>query len=325
MINKNQQSSDVYSENDPLDINELASLNDDISPEFIEQLQNKVSLNAQEFTGRPVSPDKEDSELFEEVKDLSNSTFDRKNFEENIDDNFIKKYKAKLNKQKIVEVDSTKEENKEAIKEKEEAQSTSVSENITSEPTPEISVSTTVKQEESITAEEATNELKKSIPEDVSKNKTTKKRNIEAEDTKDIENITNGNIIEKPLEKELVNYNESLDYLDDNVKYSKYVIYINPENKEFIDSLTVKERKNLINRIIREQDDISITRKRLGLIQTIIKHSIVAIITIAIAIPVTYWAINASLEASINNYRRSQTIFKTLYKEKGKIRTQNNY
>ena len=89
--------------------------------------------------------------------------------------------------------------------------------------------------------------------------------------------------------------------------------------------MTVKERKNLINRIIREQDDISITKKRLGLIQTIIKHSIVAIITVAIAIPVTYWAINASLEASINNYRRSQTIFKTLYKEKGKIKTQRSY
>ena len=118
-------------------------------------------------------------------------------------------------------------------------------------------------------------------------------------------------------------YNESLDYLDDNIKYTKYVIYIDPENKDFIDSLTVKERKNIINRLLREQDDIAITKKRLGLIQTVIKHSIIAIITITIAIPVVYWTINASLEASINNYRRSQTIFKTLYKEKGKIKKNN--
>ena len=99
MVEKNKQN-DVYSENDPLDINELASLNDDISPEFIEQLQNKVSINAQEFTGRPVNLD-DDSELFEEINTDSAKPFDRKNFEENIDDNFIKKYKAKLNKQQI--------------------------------------------------------------------------------------------------------------------------------------------------------------------------------------------------------------------------------
>ena len=109
-------------------------------------------------------------------------------------------------------------------------------------------------------------------------------------------------------------------YYYDNIKYSKYVIYIDPENTEFIEGLTLKERKNLINRILREQDDIAITKKRLTLFQTVIKHSIVAIITIAIAIPVVYWTINASLEATINNHRRSQKIFKTLYREKGKIK-----
>ena len=54
--------------------------------------------------------------------------------------------------------------------------------------------------------------------------------------------------------------------------------------------------------------------------QTYIKHAIIAILTIAIATPVIYFTINASLEATINNHRRSQTIFKTLYKEKGKIK-----
>ena len=92
-----------------------------------------------------------------------------------------------------------------------------------------------------------------------------------------------------------------------------------------MDSLTVKERKNLINRIIREQDDIALTKRRLGLVQTVLKHSIIAVITIAIAVPVTYWIINASLEASIDNYRRSKTAFKTLYREKGKIKTKSSY
>ena len=68
-------------------------------------------------------------------------------------------------------------------------------------------------------------------------------------------------------------------------------------------------------------DDITITKRRLSLIQTIIRHCIISIITIAITIPIAYWTINASLEATINNYRRSKTIFNTLYKEKGKIKT----
>ena len=56
--------------------------------------------------------------------------------------------------------------------------------------------------------------------------------------------------------------------------------------------------------------------------QEVIKHIIIAIMTISIAIPVVYWTINTSLEASINNYRRSQTVFQTLYREKGKIKPQ---
>jgi hypothetical protein len=65
-------------------------------------------------------------------------------------------------------------------------------------------------------------------------------------------------------------------FLDNNVKYSKYVIYIDPENTDFVESLTVKERKNLINRILREQDDIAITKRRLNMFQTVVKHVIIS-------------------------------------------------
>ena len=63
--------------------------------------------------------------------------------------------------------------------------------------------------------------------------------------------------------------------------------------------------KNLINKILREQDDIGITKQRFKVIQMVIGHIIVAILTIAISVPVIYYTINASLEASINNYRKS--------------------
>ena len=134
-----------------------------------------------------------------------------------------------------------------------------------------------------------------------------------------INKISEGRILEKTLTPEQKNYNDSLDYLDGNVKYSKYVIYIDPQNVDFIEGLTVKERKNLINNILRSQDDIAMTKQRFKIIQTVIRHSVIAIITLAVSIPIIYYAINVSLEASINNYRRSQSNFQTLYRENGKI------
>lgn len=287
MADNKSQGNNFYSENDALDINELASLNEDISPEFIEQLQNKVSQNADMLNNKDSAPINvnDDSTLFEEIPQKSNSQEQtqppaeskeevqppkRIDIENNIDDNFIKKYKAKLNKQ-------TEQANAEA----------SAQAKAQSEPKAETKLTHPINA---------------------------------GKENKEIENLTSGNILEKPATKEQINYNESLDYLDDNVKYSKYVIYIDPENTDFMESLTVKERKNLINRILREQDDIAITKRRLGMVQAIIKHAIIAIVTIAIAIPVVYFTINASLEATINNYRRSQSIFQTLYKEHGKIK-----
>ena len=70
---------------------------------------------------------------------------------------------------------------------------------------------------------------------------------------------------------------------------------------------------------MRQQDDISITKQRFALLQTVIRQVIIAILTIAISVPVVYYVINASLEATIDNHRRSQTNWQVLYKEHGKI------
>ena len=268
----------IISNEDTLDINELASLNGDISNELIEQLQNKLSQEVANFAENQSQTLNEDASLFEEIpqnKELITPEPTKVDIDKNVDDNFIKKYKAKLNKQSAETIEESQQEDEKA------------------------SITSQQNSETEILAD------------------TT---NINIDLSSDIENLSNGNIVERPLLKNQTEYNDSLDLLDNNIKYSKYVIYIDPENTEFIESLTVKERKNLINKILREQDDIAITKRRLNLFQTIIKHSIIAIITIAISIPVVYYTINASLEATINNHRRSQKIFKTLYKEKGKIK-----
>lgn len=271
----------VFNDKDSMDISELASLNDDISPELIEQLQQKLSQDAMNLNGGAKSKfnENDDTTLFEEPKpieeteptvseettpeDVQEPVQDAKQ-DKNFDDNFLKKYKAKLSQQQGIEDPSTA--------------------------TDESTISNAVFSPET-----------------------------QPNPDENIEDVTNGNITERALTPEQKNYNDSLDFLDGNVKYSKYVIYIDPQNVDFINSLTVKERKNLINKILREQDDIAITKQRFRIVQTVIRHAIVAILTIAVSIPIIYFTINTSLEASINNYRRSQTIFQTLYKEKGKI------
>ena len=274
----------VFNNKDTMDINELASLNDDISPELIEQLQQKLTQDAQNLNAESTAQNQpafninDDATLFEEPSAAANPGQEVKiegevpkepapvkkdiNLDKNFDDNFIKKYKAKLNKQQN------------ESQEKKEAESTISS----------AAFAETPQQE-------------------------------------DIEKISNGNITERKITPEQKNYNDSLDFLDGNIKYSKYVIYIDPQNVDFIEGLTVKERKNLINKILKEQNDIAITKQRFRIIQTVLRHAIVAILTIAISIPIIYITINASLETTINNYRRSQSIFQTLYKEKGKIQS----
>lgn len=266
----------IYNEHDSMDINELMSLNEDISPELIEKLQQKLASEAQTFSGGTLidSVESDDTTLFEEPSQ------EEDNVVETEDDIFsglvpspeeIAKYSAPVA----------------------QASTSGVSLNL-----------------DDPFAQKFQAKSSPSLAE-------TAKEKIE-ETPAPVENIT-GSITEKALTPELKNYKDSLDYLDGNVKYSKYVIYIDPQNVDFIEGLTVKERKNLINKIIREQDDIAITKRRFKILQTVIRHAIVAIVTITISVPIIYYAINASLEASINNYRRSQTNFQMLYKENGKI------
>ncbi len=280
----------IYNNNDSMDINELAALNDDISDDMLEQLTAQLTQNIS--TENTTS---EDAALFEEpVQEEFSSEIPEVNdtpeetrllpsepenidaeqsisekpivkkeavkLDESFDDNFIKKYKAKLNKQSLPQK-----------------------------------------------------------TDDIVEDKSAQERTDEP-----IEKISQGNITEKSISKEQIEYNDSLDFLDGNVKYSKYVIYVDPQNVDFIESLTVKERKNLINGILKQQGDIALTKRRFKVIETVVRHVIVAILTITISIPVIYYAINASLEATINNHRQSQTVWQTLYRENGKISNQKN-
>ncbi len=310
MAESNKSINNNVSINDALDINELASLNDEISSDFIEQLQSKITND---------NNTENDGNLFEEVS--AKKPKEQVKFNSDIDDNFIKKYKAKLKKLQQTTANDTEQVQ---LKHTKDASADDSINKLTAQNKQQNA------SEEQVKPEHTQNETQI----DKNNNDTTiKQKDIlqkpqaaditEPEKKDSINAISGGYINEKPLSKEDTDYMNSLDYLDNNVKYSKYVIYIEPENKEFIDSLTVKERKNLINRIIHEQDSIAVTKQRLNKMQTIITHFIIAIITITISIPILYWIINTSLEVTINNYRQSQSLFETLYKDNGKLRRMN--
>ena len=272
---------------DSMDISELAKLNEDISDDLLDKLQSQLSTEAATFADNNSNVDtNDDATLFEETSgNVKNNITEEGLQSESVNNETIQNTKPVSNQaetEKKEEINVNKNFDDNFIK-KYKAKLSKKAQSLTQEKTEDDTTNEPVNEEQQI------------------------------------ETLSQGNISERPLTQELKDYNDSLDFLDGNVKYSKYVIYIDPQNVDFIDGLTVKERKNLINGILRQQDDIAITKQRFKIIQTVIRHVIVAIITISVAIPVVYMAINTSLEATIENHRRSQSNWQVLYKEHGKI------
>lgn len=273
---------------DSTEITELAELNEDISNDMIAQLSEQLTQNMNNKTVTPNEND--DSTLFEETQ-------------------------------------STKPVEEPAAQTEPETNVAETPEPVINEPVQEVTETAAAEKntapagagfEDNFMKKFKAKQLKKAGKESYDINAAIQ-NDAPPQEGEPIENLSQGNITERPLTKELKEYNDSLDFLDGNVKYSKYVIYIDPKNVDFIDSLTVKERKNLINEILHEQNDIALTKKRFKFMQSVIRHVVVAILTLSITIPMVYYAINASLEATIDNHRRSQTNWQVLYKEHGKI------
>lgn len=99
----------------------------------------------------------------------------------------------------------------------------------------------------------------------------------------------------------------------------KYVVYITPNNVDYVDNLSIDERTELINDVIRDKHASDIKSKRLLERQRYVKHLIVVCITVIIGFPVLFFAVNKSLQICITNYQQSQENFQKLYREKGKI------
>lgn len=100
----------------------------------------------------------------------------------------------------------------------------------------------------------------------------------------------------------------------------KYVIYIDPENISFMESLSVSERKDVINTVLKEQEDVAKKQKAINQRKTFMRHIIFASIVFIFGFPALFFVVNKSMEAAMLNYQQAEKNFSTLYKDKGKIR-----
>ncbi len=133
--------------------------------------------------------------------------------------------------------------------------------------------------------------------------------------------IVTEQICEYPVNNFDTEYMQTLDYLEGDKRYKKYVIYIDEENIDYINSLSIQERKDIINSILREQDDIRIAKREEARRKKLITHLLIGVISFVVCVPLLYLLVNKCMEATISNYKRSQYNFEVLYKERGKIQS----
>ncbi len=131
--------------------------------------------------------------------------------------------------------------------------------------------------------------------------------------------------VEEPVEAPLIYPEQELPKLlqnaapevDPNAK--KYVIYIDPENIPFMENLSISERKDIINTILKEQEEVVKKQKAINQRKVFMRHIIFASIIFIFGFPVLFFVVNKSMEAVISNYQEAEKNFSTLYKQKGKI------
>lgn len=100
----------------------------------------------------------------------------------------------------------------------------------------------------------------------------------------------------------------------------KYVVYVDSENIDFMENLSIDERKTIINKILKEQNQLSIETKEFRKKKKYVSHALIACLTFIIGFPIMFILVNKSIEASMTNYQEAQQNVAKLYKQGGKVK-----
>ena len=99
----------------------------------------------------------------------------------------------------------------------------------------------------------------------------------------------------------------------------KYIIYIDKENVDFIESLSINERREIINKKLKEYKEQSIANRKAATRNKRLRHIAFSFFTFIIFFPMVLICINKTLQISVTNYSQAKGNFAKLYKEHGKI------
>ena len=96
----------------------------------------------------------------------------------------------------------------------------------------------------------------------------------------------------------------------------KYVIYISKDFVPYIDTLDKDARSAYVNEALQLKVELEGKDRKWHLFKRILRHIIVSVFTLIIAIPALFWLADKSITATVQNYGYVQKNFEKLYKDK---------
>lgn len=95
----------------------------------------------------------------------------------------------------------------------------------------------------------------------------------------------------------------------------KFVVAIAEKNTEYFEGLSEKERFEVINKLIAEYKDEECGKLSFHKKCKCFKHLLVVLITLVVAFPVIFFAVNQSLKVSIKQYCQISNDFEKIYND----------
>lgn len=102
----------------------------------------------------------------------------------------------------------------------------------------------------------------------------------------------------------------------------KYVVYVDADNVEYMENLSIDDRKKVINEVLREQYYLTKEERAILRKKQFISHLILSIITFVVFLPLIFILVNKAAIITVENYNTAKSNFTKLYKEHGRIKKQ---
>lgn len=135
-----------------------------------------------------------------------------------------------------------------------------------------------------------------------------------------LENFESTENYAEESEKETTNFSIDDEYYDIAPREKKYVVAISPKNVPYFEELSPEKRTCIINNLIEEYQEKQRLNPEIERSKRFFKHSLVVVGTILIGLPLFFFVVNASIEATANSYRAVQNNFEKLYQQKGGVK-----